>query len=301
MERRRRARPAPLPGVGAAAGGREPHRRHDPARARLRRGADHDDPRRQGAGVPDHGRQRPHHRARRRVGATRRRLAQRHVDDRQQAGRRDLRRLQADRRADERRRAAPPAVRGVHARDRPPRRLAPPRAAEARRRRQPHAERHAAGRRSERQTRRPAHTSWSPTRATSRSRASRPTSSSGATSAAWEAERERALAVAGRRLTVSATRLAEDLAWNDPGAATDEGLRKDAVDLELPPWQRGRYGTAVGRAVHGTLQFCDLEHGHDIDGLAAGQCAAEGIIGLEDVGRGARPLSALGTRRAARR
>jgi ATP-dependent helicase/nuclease subunit A len=99
--------------------------------------------------------------------------------------------------------------------------------------------------------------------------------------AAWEGERERALVVAGRRLTVSATRLAEDLAWHDPGAATDEGLRKDAVDLELPPWQRGRYGTAVGRAVHGTLQFCDLEHGHDIDGLADAQCAAEGIIGLE--------------------
>jgi ATP-dependent helicase/nuclease subunit A len=99
--------------------------------------------------------------------------------------------------------------------------------------------------------------------------------------AAWKAERERALAGAGRRLTVSATRLAEDLVWSDPGAAADEGLRKDAVDLELPPWQRGRYGTAVGRAVHGTLQFCDLEHGRDIDGLAAGQCAAEGIIGLE--------------------
>jgi ATP-dependent helicase/nuclease subunit A len=100
--------------------------------------------------------------------------------------------------------------------------------------------------------------------------------------AAWEAERARALRTAGRRLTVSATRLAEDLAWHDPGAATDEGLRKDAVDLELPPWQRGRYGTAVGRAVHGTLQFCDLDDGHDIDGLAAAQCAAEGIIGLED-------------------
>jgi ATP-dependent helicase/nuclease subunit A len=100
--------------------------------------------------------------------------------------------------------------------------------------------------------------------------------------AAWQAERERALRVAGRRLTVSATRLAEDLAaWTDPGAAADEGLRKDAVDLELPPWQRGRYGTAVGRAVHGTLQFCDLQTGGDITALAAAQCAAEGIIGLE--------------------
>jgi ATP-dependent helicase/nuclease subunit A len=99
--------------------------------------------------------------------------------------------------------------------------------------------------------------------------------------ALWQAERERALRTAGRRLSVSATRLAEDLVLYDPGAAADEGLRKDTVDLELPPWQRGRYGTAVGRAVHGTLQFCDLATGGDIDALAAAQCAAEGIIGLE--------------------
>lgn len=100
---------------------------------------------------------------------------------------------------------------------------------------------------------------------------------------AWSSERDRALRAAGRRLTVSATRLAEDLAaWSDPGEAGDEGLRKDPVDLELPPWQRGRYGTAVGRAVHGTLQFCDLVTGADIPALAAAQCAAEGIIGLEE-------------------
>jgi ATP-dependent helicase/nuclease subunit A len=103
---------------------------------------------------------------------------------------------------------------------------------------------------------------------------------------AWSAERERALRRAGRRLTVSATRLADDLAtdapaWSDPGAVDDEGLRKEPVDLELPPWQRGRYGTAVGRAVHGTLQFCDLVSGDDVAALAAAQCAAEGIIGLE--------------------
>lgn len=102
----------------------------------------------------------------------------------------------------------------------------------------------------------------------------------------WAAERAQALRHAGRRLTISATRLADDLAaelpaWSDPGAADDEGLRKEPVDLELPPWQRGRYGTAVGRAVHGTLQFCDLVTGHDIAALAAAQCAAEGIIGLE--------------------
>jgi ATP-dependent helicase/nuclease subunit A len=44
-----------------------------------------------------------------------------------------------------------------------------------------------------------------------------------------------------------------------PGEAdTDPGLDKGAVDLDLPPWQRGRYGTAVGRAVHAVLQYCDL-------------------------------------------
>ena len=48
-----------------------------------------------------------------------------------------------------------------------------------------------------------------------------------------------------------------------------------------PPWQRGRYGTSIGRAVHGVLQFCDLDDGHDIGTLARAQCAAEGVIGLD--------------------
>ena len=33
---------------------------------------------------------------------------------------------------------------------------------------------------------------------------------------------------------------------------------------------------------HGVLQFCDLATGSDIDNLARAQCAAEGVIGLED-------------------
>ena len=82
------------------------------------------------------------------------------------------------------------------------------------------------------------------------------------------------------RTTISATRLAEDLAGIE--GQGDPGLRKDPVDLDLPPWQRGRYGTAVGRAVHGVLQFADLEHGTDIDHLAEAQCAAEGILGVSE-------------------
>jgi ATP-dependent helicase/nuclease subunit A len=74
---------------------------------------------------------------------------------------------------------------------------------------------------------------------------------------------------------VSATYLAGE-------ADTDPGLDKGAVDLDLPPWQRGRYGTAVGRAVHAVLQYADLRTGADIDAEAAAQCAAEGILGMDD-------------------
>ncbi len=102
--------------------------------------------------------------------------------------------------------------------------------------------------------------------------------------AEWERERARVVAEASWRPTVSATRLAEEIGTpgsGDPGASADTGLAKDPVDLDLPPWQRGRYGTAVGRAVHGVLQFADLRTGADIDVLAASQCAAEGINSLE--------------------
>ncbi len=108
----------------------------------------------------------------------------------------------------------------------------------------------------------------------------------------WGAERSRALAAASVRSATSATRIAHATPLapvaSSPGstpdgiaAAADPGLAKDGVDLDLPPWQRGRYGTAIGRAVHAVLQDADLVDGADIDGLAAAQCAAEGIFGFE--------------------
>ena len=90
----------------------------------------------------------------------------------------------------------------------------------------------------------------------------------------WAAERQRAFAAARFRPSVSATYLAGE-------ADTDPGLDKGAVDLDLPPWQRGRYGTAVGRAVHAVLQYADLRTASGIDAEAAAQCAAEGIIGMD--------------------
>ena len=98
----------------------------------------------------------------------------------------------------------------------------------------------------------------------------------------WAAERNRVFAAASRRTGIAATRLSEELAGGDERDAIDDaGLDKRPVNVELPPWQRGRYGTSIGRAVHGVLQFCELSTGADIDNLARAQCAAEGVIGLE--------------------
>jgi ATP-dependent exoDNAse (exonuclease V) beta subunit len=116
---------------------------------------------------------------------------------------------------------------------------------------------------------------------------------------AWLAERDAALAMARRPQAVSATTLAKAVAE----AAADVGLAKDGRDVELPPWQKGRYGTAVGRAVHGVLQAVDLQSGADLDALAAAQAAAEGVPGRSDV-VAALARSALGSevvRRAAER
>ena len=98
----------------------------------------------------------------------------------------------------------------------------------------------------------------------------------------WATERDRVLDAASRRTGIAATRLAEEVAATaERDLVDDPGLDKRPVNVELPPWQRGRYGTSIGRAVHGVLQFCDLADGHDIDTLSRAQCAAEGVIGLE--------------------
>ena len=78
----------------------------------------------------------------------------------------------------------------------------------------------------------------------------------------------------------------------DAAAELDPGLAKDGRDLELPPWNKGRYGTAIGRAVHAVLQTVDLATGAGLDDAAAAQAAAEGVLGYEDDDRRARALRA---------
>lgn len=88
----------------------------------------------------------------------------------------------------------------------------------------------------------------------------------------WLAEREAALKAASAPEAVSATGLARSAAESD-----DPGLAKAELDLEQPPWKKGRYGTAVGRAVHAVLQTVDLATGEGLDELARAQAAAEGV------------------------
>ena len=92
----------------------------------------------------------------------------------------------------------------------------------------------------------------------------------------WVAQRARALAIGLAPRVWSATAIATVAA-----ARADPGLAKDARDLELPPWNKGRYGTAVGSAVHAVLQTVDLVTGAGVDETAAAQAAAEGVIGRE--------------------
>ena len=69
----------------------------------------------------------------------------------------------------------------------------------------------------------------------------------------------------------------------------EQGAAKGQRDAELPPWTKGRYGSAIGRAVHGVLQVVDLAAGPSapaFDAAVQAQSAAEGVIDqTELVGR----------------
>lgn len=119
----------------------------------------------------------------------------------------------------------------------------------------------------------------------------------------WAAERSAALTAASRRTVIAATTLAQqdvtpvsDTRYiSDPGVdptdpgpvpgllPADPGLDKRPRDLDLPPWQKGRYGTAIGRAVHGVLQVVDLATGAGLDDAARAQAMAEGVTNRTEV------------------
>jgi ATP-dependent exoDNAse (exonuclease V) beta subunit len=94
----------------------------------------------------------------------------------------------------------------------------------------------------------------------------------------WRRARDEAVAVSAVPTTVAATALTDD---GRPDAVADPGLHKRPRDLDLPPWQKGRYGTAIGRAVHAVMQTIDLATGAGKQEAVAAQAAAEGVIGHE--------------------
>ncbi len=97
------------------------------------------------------------------------------------------------------------------------------------------------------------------------------------TRVAFETERLEMLQRAAAPASLSATAVAGRLGAAVPSPDEQPGWFKDPVDADLPSWQRGRDGAALGRAVHATLQDVDLASGADLADLARHHAAAEGI------------------------
>jgi ATP-dependent helicase/nuclease subunit A len=103
----------------------------------------------------------------------------------------------------------------------------------------------------------------------------------------WMAAREALLAPQRRSRFVSATTIAAEAGstaatiGEAAGATGVDALNDDAVaegtGRPSVRRRRGRAGTAIGRAVHATLQVIDLEHPRDVDATAARQANIESI------------------------
>jgi len=91
----------------------------------------------------------------------------------------------------------------------------------------------------------------------------------------WLASRAALLRTAGRPAALAATTLAKEAT----GVSDDPALAADgtADGSDVPPWRRGRAGTAIGRAVHAVLQTVDLDTGGGLDETARAQALAEGV------------------------
>ncbi|HWD80675.1 MAG TPA: UvrD-helicase domain-containing protein [Kribbella sp.] len=98
----------------------------------------------------------------------------------------------------------------------------------------------------------------------------------------WEARASAAQAASRARSAQSASGL-EGTGPEVALADIDPGTAKGARDLELPPWSKGRYGTAIGRAVHAVLQVVDLSTGAGLEAAVSTQCLAEGVLEYADV------------------
>ena len=102
----------------------------------------------------------------------------------------------------------------------------------------------------------------------------------------WRDRYNNAIEVSGRPRFMSATQIAQStdglITVSTGSEIREPGLLKDGDESELPIQGRGRYGTAIGRAVHGVLQTVDLQSGEGLTTLATIHAEAEGIAELSD-------------------
>ena len=102
----------------------------------------------------------------------------------------------------------------------------------------------------------------------------------------WRDRYNKAIEFSCRPRFMSATQIAKSadglIAVSSGNEIHEPGLLKDVDESELPLQGRGRYGTAIGRAVHGVLQTVDLASGEGLATLARIHAEAEGIATLSD-------------------
>jgi ATP-dependent exoDNAse (exonuclease V) beta subunit len=102
----------------------------------------------------------------------------------------------------------------------------------------------------------------------------------------WHRRHVNVVEVSGRQRFMSATHIAQSANSSKSTPNGDEiqdpGLLKDSDESEILVQGRGRYGTAVGRAVHAVLQTVDLETGSGLANLARIHAEAEGLPELSD-------------------
>ena len=91
------------------------------------------------------------------------------------------------------------------------------------------------------------------------------------------ARRVSAISASGLEGTDPSVVLPAETAEATADERTPPGAAKGARDVELPPWSKGRYGSAIGRAVHAVLQAVDLSTGAGLEAAVAAQCIAEGV------------------------
>ena len=91
----------------------------------------------------------------------------------------------------------------------------------------------------------------------------------------WLNQRQQRIKSLRRVPTMSATEIVKRTA----GDEDDPNIQKDPPVEEVPPWRRGRAGTALGRAVHAVLQSIAMETRANLEHAAKAQADAEGIAG----------------------